>query len=389
MFLDLDSIPLPLRLNEYLLTKVFIFAIVLTRVSNTCQLNHWQSMNPNRVTSRDVAELAGVSRTTVSLVLNDVQGVQISEETRQRVILAASELDYVPNAAAQALVSRRAQIIGLILTRNPHHIASDAFLNQILDGLITAVHKHSMRLIIDIVEAEHQKKAYLELVRAKRIDGLILSGPRFDDEALMALQKDRFPTVLMGQIPHTDFYSVDIDNFSAAYQAVNHLIKLGHQRIACITNAHPSYTAAVERLRGYRTALERHSIPFDKDIVHYGDFTPESGFHQMKDLLEEDTHVTAVFAASDVVAIGAKGAIREHGLRIPNDIALVGFDDVPLARYLDPPLTTVRLPATELASRASEMLIKIIQGSYPPQKQLLLGSRLIVRRSCGAPNGIH
>jgi DNA-binding LacI/PurR family transcriptional regulator len=346
-------------------------------------------MNPNRVTSRDVAELAGVSRTTVSLVLNDVQGAQISEETRQRVISAASELDYVPNAAAQALVSRRAQIIGLILTRNPHHIASDAFLNQILDGLITAVHQHSMRLIIDIVEAEHQKKAYLELVRAKRIDGLILSGPRFDDEALTALQKDRFPTVLMGQIPNTDFYSVDIDNFSAANQAVNHLINLGHQRLACITNAHPSYTAAAERLRGYRAALESHSIPYEDDLVHYGDFTPESGFRQMNDLLEEDAQVTAVFVASDVVAIGAKGAIREHGLRIPDDMALVGFDDVPLARYLDPPLTTVRLPATELATKASEMLIQIIKGSHPPKKKVLLDSQLVVRQSCGANNCIH
>lgn len=346
-------------------------------------------MNSNRVTSKDVAEHAGVSRTTVSLVLNNVQGVQISEETRQRVISAALELDYVPNAAAQALVSRRSQIIGLILTRNPHHIASDAFLNQILDGLITAVHQHSLRLIIDIVEAEHQKKAYLELVRAKRIDGLILSGPRFNDEALMALEKDRFPTVLMGQIPNTDFYSVDIDNFSAANQAVNHLINLGHQQIACITNAHPSYTAASERLRGYRTALEAHSFPYEENLVHYGDFTPESGYRRMKDLLEENAEVTAVFVASDVVAIGAKGAIREHGLNIPNDLALVGFDDVPLARYLDPPLTTVRLPATELATIASEMLIQIIQGLHPPEKQVLLDSELVVRQSCGAFNVLH
>jgi LacI family transcriptional regulator len=226
-------------------------------------------MDSRRVTSRDVAERAGVSRTTVSLVLNNVQGVQISEETRQRVLESALALDYVPNAAAQALASRRAQIIGIILTRNPHHIASDAFLNQILDGLITAVHDYSMRLMIDIVEPEHQKKAYLDLVRAKRIDGLILSGPRFDDQALLALETDRFPTVLMGQLPDTDFYSVDIDNFSASEQAVNHLIGLNHQRIACITNAHPSYTAAAERLRGYQEALTSNGLSYD---AHEGSF---------------------------------------------------------------------------------------------------------------------
>jgi len=227
-------------------------------------------MKANRITSRDVAEHAGVSRTTVSLVLNNVQGVQISTETRGRVIEAAQELGYVPNAAAQALASRRSQIIGLILTRNPHHISSDAFLNQILDGLITAAHEHSIRLLIDIVEIHHQKKAYLELVRAKRIDGLILSGPRFDDEALFSLQQDHFPTVLMGQLPETDLYSVDIDNFSAAQQAVNHLISLGHRRIACVTNAPPSYTAAADRLRGYRETLLSHAIPYDETLVPMG-----------------------------------------------------------------------------------------------------------------------
>lgn len=346
-------------------------------------------MNSKRVTSRDVAEHAGVSRTTVSLVLNNVQGVQISEETRGRVIEAALALDYVPNAAAQALASRRAQIIGIILTRNPHHIASDAFLNQILDGLITAVHEYSMRLMIDIVEPEHQRKAYLDLVRAKRIDGLILSGPRFDDQALMALETDRFPTVLMGQLPETDFYSVDIDNFSASYQAVSHLLNLGHQRVACITNAHPSYTAASERLRGYHQALEDKAITYDEELVRYGDFDPESGYSQMKDLLEGDSQVSAVFVASDVVAVGAKAAIVDHGLRIPLDIALVGFDDVPLARYLDPPLTTVRLPATELAFKASETLLQIIQGTPPQSKQILLDSELIVRQSCGANNNLR
>jgi LacI family transcriptional regulator len=346
-------------------------------------------MSDKRVTSSDVAKKAGVSRTTVSLVLNNVQGVQISDETRERVIETAHHLGYVPNAAAQALASRRAQIIGLILTRNPHHISSDAFLNQILDGLITAAHEHSIRLLIDIVEVQHQQKAYRELVQAKRIDGLILSGPRFDDEALLSLQQDRFPTVLMGQLPGTDFYSVDIDNFSASKQAVDHLVKLGHKRIACITNAPLSYTAAADRMSGYREILTAHGIPYDDSLVRYGDFDPESGYQQMNALLDIKEKPTAVFVASDVVAIGAKAAIVEKGLRIPQDIAMVGFDDVPLARYLDPPLTTVRLPASELATRASQMLIQLIQGETPAEKLVLLESQLIVRQSCGADTHIN
>jgi LacI family transcriptional regulator len=193
----------------------------------------------------------------------------------------------------------------------------------------------------------------------------------------------------MGQLPDTDFYSVDIDNFSAAQQAVEHLIKLGHERIACITNAPPSYTAAADRLDGYRERLKYHRIPYDEALVRYGDFNPESGYQQMKELLSIDELPSAVFVASDVVAIGAKAAIVEQGLKIPQDIALVGFDDVPLARYLDPPLTTVHLPASELATRASKMLIQIIQGEKPSEKQVLLESQLIVRQSCGANQPIH
>ena len=144
-------------------------------------------MFTNRITSQDVADRAGVSRTTVSLVLNNTPGAQIREVTRQRVLLAASELGYVPDAAAQALASRQSQIIGLILIRTPQQIASDAFLTQTLDGLLECIHQQGMRLLIDIVEPQHQKETYLQLVRAKRIDGILLSGPRYDDEALNRL----------------------------------------------------------------------------------------------------------------------------------------------------------------------------------------------------------
>lgn len=341
-------------------------------------------MGVKRVTSQDVAKAAGVSRTTVSLVLNNVQGIQISEETRQRVIETAQEMDYVPDAAARALASRRSQIIGLFLTRNPHHIASDGFLTQIIDGLLEASRKYGMRLLIDIVETQHQKAAYLQLVRAKRIDGVILSGPRFDDEALQALEEDGFPTVLMGQLPGKKFYSVDVDNRASARMAVQHLLNLGHTQIACITNAPLSYTAASDRLEGYREALLAAGLPYDESLVRFGDFDLDSGYTQMQGLFDVSPLPTALFVASDVVAIGAKAAIREHGLEIPRDIALVGFDDVPQARYMDPPLTTVHLPAFELARQASEMLLQLIKGDYPPHRVVLLDTKLVIRRSCGA-----
>jgi len=341
-------------------------------------------VSQKRITSQDVADRAGVSRTTVSFVLNNVKGIQISQATRQKVFDAARELGYVPDAAAQALASRRAKIIGLVLTRSPHHIATDAYITQVLDELIEIVRRHGLRMMIDIIDPMHQKKAYLELVRAKRIDGILLSGPRLDDDALRSLEAQGFPTVLMGQLPGTDLCWVDIDNKVAAKSAVSHLIKLGHKQIACITNAQPSYAAAADRLNGYHQALEEADIAIDAALVRYGDFDMQSGYIQMSNLLDSGVPMTAVFVASDTVALGAKAAIRERGLIVPKDISLVGFDDLPFARYMDPPLTTVRLPMADLAREAGEMLINILNNHKSGCQRRLLKTKLIIRASSGA-----
>lgn len=342
------------------------------------------NLNTRRVTSQDVANLAGVSRTTVSLVLNNVEGFKIRRDTRQRVIKAARELGYVPDAAAQALASRRARIIGLILTRFPHQISTDAFITQILEGLFDIIHQNDMRLLIDIIEPEHQHEAYLQLVRANRIDGILLSGPRLDDDALRVLETENFPTVLIGQLPNASFCSVDVDNRAAATMAVAHLINLGHERIAFISNAPLTYTAAVDRKDGYRIALEKAGIPYAENLVRSADFTVESGYQQMADLLESELEFSAVFVASDIVALGAKSAILRHGLKIPQDIALVGFDDLPFAQYVDPSFTTIHLPTIDLARRATELLIKLLEGEQPDSSHILLETDLVIRESCGA-----
>lgn len=336
-----------------------------------------------RVTSQDVAERAGVSRTTVSLVLNNHKSIQISRSTRERVIQVAKDLGYVPNAAAQALASRRSRIVGLILTRSLHHVSSDAFLTQLLDGVLGVVHQHDMRLVVDIIEPEHQKERYLEMVRAKRIDGILLSGPRFDDEALAALQDFNFPTVLIGQLPGINLCSIDVDNRAAARIAVNHLIEQGHSQIACITNAACDYTASSDRLNGYKDALRQAGLSFRQELVRHGDFSVESGYEQMRDLLRSGSSFSAAFVASDMVALGAKAAIRELGLTIPGDIALVGFDDLPFAQFSDPPLTTIHVPAVDLGRRACKMLIGIFEKSGIECQQQYLDTYLVVRQSCG------
>ena len=339
-------------------------------------------MNKKRATSQDVANLAEVSRTTVSLVLNDVQGVSISDATREKVHEAASVLGYIPNASAQALATQRSRAIGLVMTRSPHHISSDTFLPQILGGLLDVVRQHKFRLLIETVDEGHEDRVYLELARAKHIDGMILLTPRLDDQGLKRLEKVDLPTVLMGRLDDSNLCAVDVDNCFAAQQAVNHLLELGHTRIACIANAPASYAAAQDRVLGYKDALLTAGIIPNENIIRYADFDPQSGYETMRSLLDSGEKFSAVFVASDNVAMGAKSALREAGLRIPDDISLIGFDDIPWAAYADPPLTTVRLPAEQLASEACLLLLDLLKGTRTKGQKLTLDTELIVRQSC-------
>lgn len=339
-------------------------------------------MTEKRATSQDVANLAGVSRTTVSLVLNDVKGFNISPETRQRVHLAAEKLGYIPNVTAQALATRRAKAIGLVMTRSPHHISSDTFLPQIIGGLLDVVRQNKLRLLIDSVDVEHQDRAYLELIRAKHIDGMILLTPRLDDAGLRRLEEADVPTVLMGKLENSNLYSVDVDNRLAAKKAVQYLLDLGHTDIACISNAPASYSAAPERVLGYKDALTEAGITPDEALIRYADFDPQSGFECMQSLLNGGKKFTAVFVASDNVAMGAKSALRDANLHIPDDISIVGFDDIPWARYSDPPLTTIHLPAQELARTACVMLMDLMRGAKMDERNLILDTELVVRQSC-------
>jgi len=336
-----------------------------------------------RPTQRQIAEEVGVSRTTVSLVLNNVPGVRISSGTRQRIVEVARRLNYYPDAAARTLVSGRTQTIGFVLCQSPDRIFADAFLPEVLRGVGDAVQESGFRVLVHSVEDVIAPDAYVGLVREKQTDGIILSGPRSDDRQLARLRAEGFPIVLLGQLSGSDFPFVDVDNVGAAKQAVNHLLELGHRRIGMITNAPLTYTAARDRLTGYRQVLEEAGVTYEQELVRYGDFREESGFHAMRQLLSLAEPPTAVFVASDLVAFGALVAIKEQGLRVPDDVSLVGFDDVRLAHYVDPPLTTVRLPAYGLGYQAATLLTQLIGTGSVGAQQILLQTELVVRESCG------
>jgi DNA-binding LacI/PurR family transcriptional regulator len=336
------------------------------------------TLRPRRPTSADVAARAGVSRTTVSFVLNGKTDAGIPSETWRRVEEAATELGYYPHGAARALAGGASHTIGLVLRQSANQVAADALLATTLWGIASEARLSGYRVLVEPLAPDVGH--YSDLLRSARVDGLIVSGPRTDDEELAELVDDGFPIILQGYLPDVDAPSVDVDNRAGARIAVDHLISLGHRRIGCITNAPLAYTAAADRAAGYRDALEAAGIDAAPELVIEGGFDAASGYAAIAQLLRNPPRVTAVFIASDIVAFGALRGLREAGLRVPADVSVVGFDDIPLARHFDPPLTTIRLPAHGLGAAAGRALIDRLAGR-PTSRRTLLPTELIVRDS--------
>lgn len=334
---------------------------------------------PRRPTSADVASRAGVSRTTVSFVLNGRAGVSIGPDTRARVHAAARELGYHPHGPARQLAGGRSLTIGLVLRQSPQQVASDALLAETIHGLAGAARSDGYRVLIEPLP--QGDGTYADLLRSQRVDGLVVSGPRNDDDELAALAADAFPIVLQGDRPDLDIPSVDVDNRGAAAVAVGHLLALGHRRIACITNAPLAYTAASDRLAGYHDALRDAGLPVSDEVVAEGSFDAASGHAACVRLLAGPPF-TALFVASDVVALGAIRALRQAGRSVPGDVSVVGFDDVALAEHFDPPLTTIRVPARALGEAAGRLLLSRLSGDGIATRTLL-PTELVIRESTG------
>jgi LacI family transcriptional regulator len=339
-----------------------------------------------RVTSLDVAKLAGVSRTTVSFVLNNVSGMRISQETRQRVISAAEQLDYHPNASARHLVTGQTRILAYVERQSPERAFADAFLPKLLRGVHDAASISGYEVLFAPIPLDNSKDRCARLLRGGHVDGVIISGPRTDDNDFRALLSSDAPIVLQGQWPEVTVASVDVDNFKAAKDATKHLIKLGHRRLGIILHAPLVFTAVGARLRGFQAALADHGLPFTSKQMAVADFSPASGELAMEDMLKSGFVPTAVFATSDTVAIGAMKTARLRGLKIPDDIAFVGFDDIPMAVYNCPPLTTIRLPAYGLGWAAADLLVRLIASDEFHETNEILDTELIIRSSSKASN---
>jgi DNA-binding LacI/PurR family transcriptional regulator len=344
-------------------------------------------MPPRSPTSHDVARLASVSRTTVSYVLNNSDsGIAISEATRQRVLDAARDLGYHPNAAARSLRRQRAGVVGLVTYDTSNRMGSNAFMWLVMDGVLSELGPTGVRLIVEAA-SDDRPDPCVSLVREGHVDGLIVTGARPENTELRVLHAEGTPIVLWGRLSGSDLPYVDIDNVAAARTAVEHLLDLGHTRVGCITNAPPvTDTAAADRLEGFRSALESRGLSFEESQVRSGHFDERSGLTAMTSLLERPDRPTAVFVASDEVALGALKAAKIAGVRVPDDLAIVGFDDLSIATFVEPALTTVRVPAGEIGSVAARALLAAISTSTPLREPAqVLTTELIVRDSSGPP----
>lgn len=333
-----------------------------------------------KTTTLDIARRAGVSRTTVSFILNNTPGKNISEETRQKVLQAVEELDYLPNETARSLAMRKHRSIALCICYN-HYLFSDAYVIRLVEGMTPVLNKHRVQLVIQSLRLSQSN--YLELAERDDVEGIILFNTHDNDEGLSELVKSNFPVVAIGSIAEGTILQVDIDNRQAAHRATSHLLELGHRRIAMIVHAPMVYYAAKHRQLGYRQALEEAGITYRKELVRTAGFSEASGKEEMQELLKAKPLPTAVFAGNDTVGYGALQAVREAGLTVPEDISILGFDDNLLSRYLNPPLTTMSVPASALGGTAARQLIDMLNGKPPPEKRrIILPTHLAIRSSC-------
>jgi LacI family transcriptional regulator len=337
-----------------------------------------------RTTIREVAAHAGVSFKSVSNVINDRPFV--SDELRSKVQQAIAELGYRPHSVARSLASRRTNILGVVLRDSSADGHADPLLSQFLLGACAVAGAEGFGMLVQILLADEPIGDYAHVFGHQQVDGLIDFFPRIHDAAGANERADSdFPVVRIGRVrPGSDALAVDGDNEQGAFAAVDHLISLGHRRIGMVANADLSYTVSTTRVQGYRQALAAHGIPFDEELLTAGHYSLQSGHDGMLRLLALPRPPTAVFVSSDRMALGAMSAARERGLRIPEDIAIVGYDDLFMAAHTSPPLTTVRTPIDAISTRSTQMLIDAIRGRPIEPRQVILPVELVVRQSCGA-----
>ena len=315
--------------------------------------------------------------------MNNQPGVR--SDVRERVWTVVRETGYQPHAAARSLVTRRTQVVAVVIPESVNRLFTDPFFPRLLTGIAFKCNQRHYHLLLALFnENEGQPEMYDRMIGSGQLDGVVVASAHTDDPLFGRLLKEGVPFVAVGSHPDERVSYVDVDNLSGARSAVEHLIRQGHTRVATIAGP-LMMTSGADRLAGYRLALEAHRLPVVDALVFEGDYTEQSGRLGVQHLLPASP--TAIFAGSDVMAIGALKALREARVRVPQEVALVGFDDISIASAVAPALTTVRQPIEHLGSMAADLLLDSLDSGSEeraPTQRIILPTHLVVRESCGA-----
>jgi DNA-binding LacI/PurR family transcriptional regulator len=334
------------------------------------------------ISIKDIARAAKVSHSTVSRALHN--SPLVSHKTAQRIREIAREKGYRPSAVARSLVTRKTKTIGVVVTR-----IADPFIAEVVNGIEEVANDHGYSVFLANSNANPDREVkVVHSFHERRVDGILVTASRVGALYMPLLTEMKVPTVLINnQHPGEFVHSVMIDNVSASLHATEHLLQLGHKRIAYIGDQY-GFQSDTERFAGYRRALEIADMPFLPELIAHGNGNAEGGMHAMQKLLEAVDPPTAVFCYNDMSALGALKAIRTKGMRVPEDISVVGFDDLFIASYTNPALTTISQPMKQMGSTAMEILLKLFNGGSS-QNNIKVQGQLIVRESTAAPRSAH
>lgn len=338
------------------------------------------------ITTKEIAELANVSQSTVSRCLNN--SPMISEKTKKKVLKIAEEYGFQFNSHARSLSANKTYTIGVILPASLFGYGGEMHFRSWQNELIESLEKQEFDVIVSFFENRFTKQNNIKrLIAAKKVDGLIILEPNLDDETIATLDDTNIPFVFCKYLPDKyktkDVDFVSVDQFKGGYLATDHLIKNGHSRIMSISAA-PSGGEFEKRTEGYKAALHNNKLKFDKKLLLYGDTTFQSGYNLIKENKELLEGITAIFAQNDLMALGSILALKELEYRVPEDIAVIGFDDIDLCTFYKPYLTTIHQPTKEIAALTCNRLIeKLNKKEISIKQKLEISPTIIIRESCG------
>jgi DNA-binding LacI/PurR family transcriptional regulator len=333
----------------------------------------------DRATLEEVAELAGVSRATVSRVINGKP--RVARETRVAVERAAARLGYVPNRAARSLVTRRNDSIGLVIPEPTGQFFNDPFFPRLVRGVAEGLAEPGVQLVLFMPQSSKEEARLADYLGGGHVDGVLLVSLHGRDDLPIGLKRQGIPVVLCGRpLAAADLSYVDADNEHGAMQAVAHLVEQGRQVIATVAGPQ-DMAPGLDRLEGYRRGLRAAGRDLCPELEEVGDFTFEGAQAAMHALLRRRPDIDGVFVTSELMALGAMSVLRTHGRRVPDDVAVVGFDDSPVGLTANPPLSTIRQPTELMGREMTRLLLQMIASGDQRPQHLILGTELIVRAS--------